>query len=72
MQNTIAEGVGLIWESYKLDPYVQKLAEFVTLFQEKVDDLLVTEEQIDIDVRFVNFLALVASNRLTMKTWVSS
>jgi len=41
----IAEGIGLVWESYKLDPYVQKLAELVTLFQEKVDDLLVLEEQ---------------------------
>ena len=51
VQNLIAEGIGLIWESYKLDPYVQKLAEFVTLFQEKVDDLLVIEEKIDIDVR---------------------
>jgi dynein heavy chain 1 len=51
VQNLIAEGIGLVWESYKLDPYVQKLAELVTLFQEKVDDLLVLEEQIDIDVR---------------------
>ena len=53
VQSLIAEGIGLVWESYKLDPYVQKLAELVTLFQEKVDDLLVLEEQIDIDVRFV-------------------
>ena len=28
VQNLIAEGVGLVWESYKLDPYVQRLAEF--------------------------------------------
>ena len=26
----------LVWESYKLDPYVQKLAEAVFNFQEKV------------------------------------
>lgn len=51
VQNLIAEGIGLVWESYKLDPYVQRLAEVVVLFQEKVDDLLVIEEQIDIDVR---------------------
>ena len=51
VQNSISEGIGLVWESYKLDPYVQKLAELVTQFQEKVDDLLVLEEQIDIDVR---------------------
>ena len=26
----------LVWESYKLDPYVQKLAEAVFNYQEKV------------------------------------
>ena len=31
--------------------YVQRLAEMVVLFQEKVDDLLVIEEEIDVDVR---------------------
>jgi dynein heavy chain 1 len=51
VQNLIAEGIGLVWESYKLDPYVQRLAEIVVLFQEKVDDLLVIEEEIDVDVR---------------------
>ena len=51
VQNLIAEGIGLVWESYKLDPYVQRLAEMVVLFQEKVDDLLVIEEEIDVDVR---------------------
>ncbi|KAH8028134.1 hypothetical protein HPB51_013181 [Rhipicephalus microplus] len=45
------KGIGLVWESYKLDPYVQKLAETVFNFQEKVDDLITIEEQIDIDVR---------------------
>ena len=39
-----------MWESYKLDPYVQKLAEVVSVFQEKVDDLLMAEEQIDVEV----------------------
>ena len=51
VQNLISEGVGLVWESYKLDPYVQRLAEMVVTFQEKVDDLLVIEEEIDIDVK---------------------
>lgn len=32
----ISEGMGLVWESYKLDPYVQKLSEVVVSFQEKV------------------------------------
>lgn len=30
------QGMSLVWESYKLDPYVQKLAEYVFGFQEKV------------------------------------
>jgi hypothetical protein len=40
-----------VWESYKLDQYVQRLAEQVFNFQEKVEDLLVVEEQLDVDVR---------------------
>lgn len=34
--NLVSEGIGLIWESYKLDPYVLRLSECVTQFQEKV------------------------------------
>ena len=30
------QGMSLVWESYKLDPYVQRLAECVFNFQEKV------------------------------------
>jgi hypothetical protein len=45
------QGVALVWESYKLDPYVQRLAEAVFNFQEKVEDLLFVEEQLDVDVR---------------------
>ncbi|XP_071453347.1 dynein heavy chain, cytoplasmic isoform X3 [Hetaerina americana] len=51
VQSLVAEGIGLVWESYKLDPYVQRLAEIVFSFQEKVEDLLVVEEQLDVDVR---------------------
>lgn len=51
VQNLIAEGIQLVWESYKLDQYVQRLAEQVFSFQEKVEDLLVVEEQLDVDVR---------------------
>jgi dynein heavy chain 1 len=36
VQALIAEGIGLVWESYKLDPYVQRLAEAVFNYQEKV------------------------------------
>ncbi|XP_026482181.1 dynein heavy chain, cytoplasmic isoform X8 [Ctenocephalides felis] len=47
----IADGMQLVWESYKLDPYVHKLSEAVVSFQEKVEDLVVVEEQLDVDVR---------------------
>lgn len=47
----VSEGIQLVWESYKLDPYVQRLSECVVNFQEKVEDLLVVEEQLDVDVR---------------------
>ncbi|XP_030020118.2 dynein heavy chain, cytoplasmic isoform X1 [Manduca sexta] len=49
--NQVSEGMALVWESYKLDPYVQKLNEVVLLFQEKVEDLLAVEEQISVDAR---------------------
>ncbi|KAB7503493.1 Dynein heavy chain, cytoplasmic [Armadillidium nasatum] len=51
VQILLSEGMSLVWESYKLDPYVQRLAEYAFNFQEKVDDLLVLEEQLDADVR---------------------
>ena len=50
VQQLVTDGCALVWESYKLDPYVQRLAEMVDTFQEKVGDLLVIEEEIDIDV----------------------
>ncbi|XP_016418464.1 cytoplasmic dynein 1 heavy chain 1-like [Sinocyclocheilus rhinocerous] len=39
VQALVTEGISLVWESYKLDPYVQRLAETVFNFQEKVDQL---------------------------------
>ena len=53
----LSQGIQLVWESYKLDPYVQKLAEHVFNFQEKVDDLLVSEEDIDGEVRMLETCA---------------
>ena len=48
---SILQGNQLVWESYKLDPYVQKFADVVSTFQERVDDLLVAEEQIEVEVK---------------------
>lgn len=35
--NQVSEGMALVWESYKLDPYVQRLSDVVLQFQEKVN-----------------------------------
>ena len=37
--------MALVWESYKLDPYVQKLAEAVFNFQEKVQELFLANHR---------------------------
>lgn len=46
-----------MWESYKLDPYVQRLAESVFNYQEKVEDLLVVEEDIEVEVKHLETCA---------------
>ena len=51
VEDLILKGADLEWESRKLDSYVQKVTESISLFQEKVDDLLVIEEQIDLEVK---------------------
>jgi len=57
VQALISEGVQLVWDSYKLDPYVQRLAEAIFLFQERVDDLLAVEERIDLEVKAIDTCA---------------
>uniref|UniRef100_A0A914WGW8 Dynein heavy chain tail domain-containing protein n=1 Tax=Plectus sambesii TaxID=2011161 RepID=A0A914WGW8_9BILA len=47
IQSQIAEGGGLVWESYKMDPYVKKFAETINQYQEKVEELLVVQDAID-------------------------
>ncbi len=43
----IADGVKLVWESDKLDPYVKKFSETVTKFQEQVEELVQLQQSID-------------------------
>ena len=47
IQNRVAEGVTLRWESYRLEPYVASLAEDVFTFQDKVDDLINYSERLN-------------------------
>eukprot|EP00112_Aurelia_sp_Birch-Aquarium-sp1_P023013 Seg670.8 transcript_id=Seg670.8/GoldUCD/mRNA.D3Y31 product="Cytoplasmic dynein 1 heavy chain 1" protein_id=Seg670.8/GoldUCD/D3Y31 len=51
IQGLINEGGNLDWQSYKLMPYVLRLSESVTNYQEKVDELIASIEKIDIEVR---------------------
>ncbi|XP_050295050.1 dynein heavy chain, cytoplasmic isoform X2 [Anthonomus grandis grandis] len=51
VQTLIQEGASLVWESYKLDPYVQKFSETIVGFQEKVEELVIVGEQLEVDVR---------------------
>ncbi|XP_017775192.1 PREDICTED: dynein heavy chain, cytoplasmic isoform X3 [Nicrophorus vespilloides] len=51
VQQLIAEGVQLVWESYKLDPYSQRLSDTIVSFQERVEELAIVGEQLEVDVR---------------------
>lgn len=62
IQLLIAEGIALQWESYRLDPYVQRFAEAVFNFQEKVDDLLVVTRQIELEVKALETCAYSRTN----------
>ena len=46
-QEVILEGCsGVVWESYKVDPFVKKMAEQVYAFQDKVEELLQIDEEV--------------------------
>ena len=66
VQNLISEGIGLVWESYKLDPYVQRLAELVVHFQEKVDEVLVflCNDQIHFCINYLLCLCIAEFARI--------
>jgi len=51
IQNVVTEGVNLTWDSYKVDPHVHRLSELITTFQEKVEELLNFEDQIDTQLK---------------------
>ena len=46
-QEVIMEGCsGVVWESYKVDPFVKKMAEQFYAFQDKVEELLQIDEAV--------------------------
>ncbi|VDO27511.1 unnamed protein product [Onchocerca flexuosa] len=50
IQGQLAEGNSLTWESYKMDPYVVKLSSSVNNFQEKVEELDILLDRIEVDL----------------------
>ncbi|VDK17416.1 unnamed protein product [Anisakis simplex] len=50
IQNQLAEGNTLQWESYKMDPYVVKLSETISNYQEKVEELDMVLDRIEVDL----------------------
>uniref|UniRef100_A0A1I7Y6V7 Dynein heavy chain, cytoplasmic n=1 Tax=Steinernema glaseri TaxID=37863 RepID=A0A1I7Y6V7_9BILA len=46
----IANGYQLAWDSYKVDPYVAKFSDSIGRYQDKVDELLVTLDRIELDL----------------------
>ncbi|XP_055327511.1 dynein heavy chain, cytoplasmic-like [Paramacrobiotus metropolitanus] len=51
VQASITEGADLVWESHRVEAFVQKFSETTSIFQEKVDDLVLLERQIDVELR---------------------
>ncbi|VDL72361.1 unnamed protein product [Nippostrongylus brasiliensis] len=50
IQSQIADGYQLNWESYKIDPYVTKLADTVNNYQERVEELILIADNIEVDL----------------------
>ncbi|CAG0913348.1 unnamed protein product [Notodromas monacha] len=61
VQAALDEGFNLVWDSYKLESYVSKLADLVFAFQEKVEEVLSMEEQIEADVKSLETCAYSSS-----------
>ncbi|MFH4975707.1 hypothetical protein AB6A40_002416 [Gnathostoma spinigerum] len=50
IQSQLSEGYTLTWESYKLDPYVGKLSETINSYQDKVEELEMVLDRIEVDL----------------------
>ena len=51
IQNSINEMSGLVWDSYKLESSVQKFADAIYNFREKVDELVTVETSIETQLK---------------------
>ncbi|OAF65257.1 Dynein heavy chain, cytoplasmic, partial [Intoshia linei] len=53
VEHLIREGCSLTWESYKMDMYIQKLSETIIIFNEKVNEALTANNQIDEELKLL-------------------
>ncbi|KAG9509180.1 Dynein heavy chain, cytoplasmic, partial [Fragariocoptes setiger] len=50
VQELIAEGIVLVWDSYRVENYVQGFSKLAYNFEDKVDELLAIDERIEVEV----------------------
>lgn len=67
-QDVILEGCsGVVWESYKVDPYVKKMADQFYAFQDRVEELLVIDEEVDMRARARVCVSLVRGESVEIR-----
>ncbi|BHF62050.1 Cytoplasmic dynein 1 heavy chain 1 [Sparganum proliferum] len=62
VQGVISEGILVVWESYRLSSFVQKFAETILQYQEKVEDLLNVTREIDLQLKALETCAYTKEN----------
>ncbi|XP_016305378.1 LOW QUALITY PROTEIN: cytoplasmic dynein 1 heavy chain 1-like [Sinocyclocheilus anshuiensis] len=71
VQALVTEGISLVWESYKLDPYVQRLAETIFNFQEKVDQSAGFNKSTGIDLStYINWIDRYQAQLVVLSTQI--
>lgn len=53
VQDQIAEGINLVWDSYKVENYVQIFSKMIYNFEDQVDELLSITEKIEVSVESI-------------------
>lgn len=54
VQDQIMEGMGLVWDSYKVENYVQSFSKIIYNFEDQVDELLAITEKVEMLVESLN------------------
>uniref|UniRef100_A0A0X3P013 Dynein heavy chain, cytoplasmic n=1 Tax=Schistocephalus solidus TaxID=70667 RepID=A0A0X3P013_SCHSO len=62
VQAVIYEGIPIVWESYRLSTFVQKFAETILQYQERVEDLLNVTREIDLQLKALETCAYTKEN----------